>query len=654
MRNKLIKKKIVIGILLTIFVIGIVILLFLLQKTTNNQSHATASTNINLIPATGDLTTGTQATPFQATVGQTIPVNIQIQPGTNAISYVQIEIDYDPSVLSVDQATGFTLTNASKMFFLEGPIYQSGKILASFDIGNTFVNALTQPTIVGSIPFQVIGNTDNTNGISAVTISTANTLVYSVAASDGADTNVLSSTQPFFLTAPANAPTATPTPRNVIDPTIQPTNTLTPMPTFTPVQGSITVTPTTPHVGDNITVNFSPTSLGLAQYGLQIIDDSTGLAESTTDPILTPASPTPGGNPTFTFHAVRSGSVHFVPTLNFEECIGTFCEFQNAVIADSPSIIISSTLSPTMTPTPTIAPHTVSIINFAFAPSTITVPIGTTVTWTNNSALNGGMAMVHTSTSDTGLWDSGPIQAGDSFSFIFNTAGTFSYHCAIHPSMQGTVIVTGNTTTPTLTPTVTPSPTMTLTPSPTPVPPGSAKLNLSLLLDGLGTAGDNTAPTLNTFSNKTPKTPTRNVSVHIVSPTSQTTYTGTVQYNPSTGTFDSGNNPITILSPFNTGNYAIYVTVPFYLTRLVAGIQQFHLDTTLSIKARLVAGDAINNNRLDLLDWNQLLTCQNKTPSGSCLGADVNDDGAVNQIDDNLFLREFGVEYGDSPIPGSN
>jgi len=78
----------------------------------------------------------------------------------------------------------------------------------------------------------------------------------------------------------------------------------------------------------------------------------------------------------------------------------------------------------------------VTISDFQFAPATTQVAQGTTVTWTNNGPSN------HTSTADGGAWDSGVLQPGKSFSFKFNTPGTFAYHCAIHPNMVGTITVT--------------------------------------------------------------------------------------------------------------------------------------------------------------------------------------------------------------------
>jgi plastocyanin len=77
----------------------------------------------------------------------------------------------------------------------------------------------------------------------------------------------------------------------------------------------------------------------------------------------------------------------------------------------------------------------VSIENFAFNPPNISVAPGTTVTWVNNDTVP------HTTTASDGTWDSETLQPGESFSFTFDTPGTFPYFCEIHPFMTGTVTV---------------------------------------------------------------------------------------------------------------------------------------------------------------------------------------------------------------------
>jgi plastocyanin len=78
---------------------------------------------------------------------------------------------------------------------------------------------------------------------------------------------------------------------------------------------------------------------------------------------------------------------------------------------------------------------TVEIADFTFSPGQITVTAGTTVTWVNNDSAP------HTATGDGGEFDTGTINSGGSASITFNTAGTFTYHCEIHPNMTATIVV---------------------------------------------------------------------------------------------------------------------------------------------------------------------------------------------------------------------
>src|SRR3954451_3903014 len=78
---------------------------------------------------------------------------------------------------------------------------------------------------------------------------------------------------------------------------------------------------------------------------------------------------------------------------------------------------------------------TVDIKGFAFAPPTISVKVGDTVTWTNQDSV------AHTATLDDKSVDSGNIAQGAKFDHAFTQAGTFAYHCSIHPQMKGTITV---------------------------------------------------------------------------------------------------------------------------------------------------------------------------------------------------------------------
>lgn len=152
------------------------------------------------------------------------------------------------------------------------------------------------------------------------------------------------------------------------------------------------------------------------------------------------------------------------------------------------------------------ASNTVTIQGFAFSPASLTINVGDTVTWVNKDA-----GVQHSATSDTGVTPAFDTNAfsgaadgsATSSAITFNTAGTFAYHCKIHPSMHGTIVVqaqgtatttatatttTTTTTTATATATATttatatatattPAPTSTPTQTATPVPTTPAPVN---------------------------------------------------------------------------------------------------------------------------------------------------------------------------------
>jgi plastocyanin len=78
----------------------------------------------------------------------------------------------------------------------------------------------------------------------------------------------------------------------------------------------------------------------------------------------------------------------------------------------------------------------VTIAGFAFSPAALTIEAGTTVTWTNQDSAT------HTATADDGSFDTGDIAQGASASVTFDTPGTFTYHCSIHPNMVASITVT--------------------------------------------------------------------------------------------------------------------------------------------------------------------------------------------------------------------
>jgi plastocyanin len=80
----------------------------------------------------------------------------------------------------------------------------------------------------------------------------------------------------------------------------------------------------------------------------------------------------------------------------------------------------------------------VAIRDFAFAPAAIRVRPGTTVTWVSCEPTG---TEPHTSTSDTGVWSSPLLVTGSTNTQTFDAAGSYPYHCTLHPGMRGTVTV---------------------------------------------------------------------------------------------------------------------------------------------------------------------------------------------------------------------
>jgi plastocyanin len=84
---------------------------------------------------------------------------------------------------------------------------------------------------------------------------------------------------------------------------------------------------------------------------------------------------------------------------------------------------------------PAPAATQVKIDNFSFGPQTLTVPVGTTVTWTNRDDIP------HTIVSTDGVFKSKVRDTDETFSYTFTKAGTYSYFCSVHPKMTGKIIV---------------------------------------------------------------------------------------------------------------------------------------------------------------------------------------------------------------------
>src|SRR5579872_7232070 len=78
----------------------------------------------------------------------------------------------------------------------------------------------------------------------------------------------------------------------------------------------------------------------------------------------------------------------------------------------------------------------INIFNYKFDPATVTVPVGTTVIWTNKDEIPHTVA-----SSDKTFTASSGLDTGDSYSYTFDKPGTYKYYCTLHPFMTGVIVV---------------------------------------------------------------------------------------------------------------------------------------------------------------------------------------------------------------------
>jgi plastocyanin len=98
-------------------------------------------------------------------------------------------------------------------------------------------------------------------------------------------------------------------------------------------------------------------------------------------------------------------------------------------------LLVAGSSRVTASDQPSAANVAVKIDNFVFGPQAITVPVGTTVTWTNSDDIP------HTAVSTDGVFKSKVMDTDEKFSYTFTKAGIYSYYCSVHPKMTGQVVV---------------------------------------------------------------------------------------------------------------------------------------------------------------------------------------------------------------------
>lgn len=213
----------------------------------------------------------------------------------------------------------------------------------------------------------------------------------------------------------------------------------------------------------------------------------------------------------------------------------------------------------------------------------------------------------------------------------------------------GTVLVSFGGVPPSATPTIHPTPTNIISPTPT-IPAGNTVFGVTVYLHGIGNGGDNANP--NSGGNPNPLHKSKPITITVFNASNQLVMTvqGNLLYLTGDGKF-GGYIDMGMLA---SGNYLAKIRTDGFLTRQISGIitvTQGQINNISSVS--LIAGDINNDNQLDILDYNILISCfgikQNASsctaaPTQKSSGADINDDGSVDGIDYNLFLRELSVQ----------
>lgn len=181
---------------LLILLISIPLTLSLTQKKQDVESHASAGTTLSLIPQPGP------GSSIQKNVNDSVPIDLMIDPGPNAVTLIRLQIQYDASKLQTVGDNPFVPSPATNTFpalvILDGPVVKDGKISELISIGSDTSKAFKTPTKVGTINFKAIGTTpDNTPTVVSFTNLTE---AFSSGSNDQASENILSTTHPASIT----------------------------------------------------------------------------------------------------------------------------------------------------------------------------------------------------------------------------------------------------------------------------------------------------------------------------------------------------------------------------------------------------------------------------------------------------------------------
>lgn len=221
---------------LLVVLVAIPLTLVTLRKSTDSTTKASGSVALSYSPS-----------PIQKVTAETFNLDVMIDPDVHLVSFVAIDISYDPTKLSIDENTAFQPNLEKFPMILEGPVFTPGRIRANLSIGNDPTKAINTTTKVATITFTA---ESPTSGQEDLVHFGESSVVLSVSPTDNATENVLNFVTPAQLTITGTdtgngGPPVTPIPTfggptpTISDPTPTsdvptPTVNITPQPTCTP------------------------------------------------------------------------------------------------------------------------------------------------------------------------------------------------------------------------------------------------------------------------------------------------------------------------------------------------------------------------------------------------------------------------------------
>ena len=262
------KKLFLIGFII-ILLVGIPVTIYFLQKQQETRSRAEKSTNLTFSPES------TESSPIQKKIGDSIPLDIMVNPGSNLVSFVKLEITYDQDKLATASAGAFTPNTAVFPTVLEGPIYTPGKIAVTLSVGPDPTKAIQSIAKAGTVTFTALANT--LDGQPTLVTYGITTQVLSIGSSDQASENVLSSTTPATIVIGGAGPSGSPI--------SIPTGVLTPTPTATEIPTIVIDTPTQapiPTDTPSVTPTIAPSPSGSSSANAVPICNNLAVDRSTT------------------------------------------------------------------------------------------------------------------------------------------------------------------------------------------------------------------------------------------------------------------------------------------------------------------------------------------------------------------------------------